>query len=253
MQLVNDKLDRLTDYVTTNNGRNGVHATAGGRSGMYLSDGLRQKRRTHSSGILDQPQSLCPGFRGPTSSSFIFEVAKDSLAKMGLSPEVTNSDTGASHETMPPTPPYQQRERAGSSFRLFPDDALCEIGEAEALKLCQIFDESFGIMFPVLDMARVNSNVHRVFALPETSFSPGAETSHPGLDDDDPKFEVNIVKLICAIALASAGCGKYAKAQNLYDDIEDAAEAPIWDAMGIKGLQYLTLVVSIQHTIYCCN
>ena len=220
--------------------------TPSDRSGVPFPKALSQKRRNHSSDVLDQPQSLCPGFRGPTSSSFIFEVANDSLKRMGVSPEVPKGDTGPSQEGTLSTPPYQQSERGGPSFKLFPHDALNDIGEGRTLQLCQIYDESFGVILPVLDMSRVLFTAHLVFASPGAFLSSEAGTSPSGPVDDDPTFGINMLKLICAVALASAGCGEYAKAQRLYDDIEDAAEAPIWDAMGLKGLQYLTLVVSMQ-------
>ncbi len=53
-----------------------------------------------------------------------------------------------------------------------------------------------------------------------------------------------MIKLISAASLACRGYADHARGETLYNDVD--TEAPVWDAMGLEGLQYLTLVVSTQ-------
>lgn len=242
---MNNKLDTLTKYLVPEKEHSGIQHSNEAISDPRPHRTSRPRRRTHSSGILDQPQSLCPGFRGPTSSSFIFEVAKDSLEKMGLNSNITTGGIAANQETSAGTSIHQYSGKDVLCAVNTPEDVFYGLNEVEVLRLCQEYDQTLGTMYPVLDMSKVLSNVHRLYTHPRTSLSSDTDRDHFGFGEDDPNFELNILKLICAVALTSAGNGEHAKAQMLYDDVRDSADAPIWDAMGITGLQYLTLVVSL--------
>lgn len=244
IQAINSKLDKLTQCIAEM--QNGdVHLHAGDERMRRSSLSPREvHRRARSSGVLDQPQSLCPGFRGPTSSTFMFEVARDSVGMKGLRPEPTDSTAILSRESPPPTPPYPQN--------VWPDEAnratsgLRQLGGETVLQLCQDYDATIGILYPMLDMPQISRRIRLVFHPLHPADDVHIGTDSSNIYGDNFKFELDIIKLICAASLALKSHAERHAAQILYDEVD--TEGPIWDAMGLKGLQYLALAVS-----YMCS
>lgn len=242
MQTISSKLDKLTQYMSAFQHEQRDLRTIDEENDQESERIGVSRKRSRSSGVLDQPQSLCPGFRGPTSSSFIFEVANDRLNKMGLRAEPNDHGAEASRGRPLPVYPNRQPRCAKPYSRDWGSDTLEQLGEETVVRLCEDYDASINVLYPVLDMPRILQRARLVFAQAGSSSDLGMEVGgSSNTTTDESKFEINIFKLMCAASLAFRGQADHAMAQVLYDDVD--AETPVWDAMGIRGLQYLTLVI----------
>lgn len=249
MQTISSKLDKLTQYMSAFQHEQRDLRTIDEENDQESERIGVSRKRSRSSGVLDQPQSLCPGFRGPTSSSFIFEVANDRLNKMGLRAEPNDHGAEASRGRPLPVYPNRQPRCAKPYSRDWGSDTLEQLGEETVVRLCEDYDASINVLYPVLDMPRILQRARLVFAQAGSSSDLGMEVGgSSNTTTDESKFEINIFKLMCAASLAFRGQADHAMAQVLYDDVD--AETPVWDAMGIRGLQYLTLVVSTKSPMH---
>lgn len=97
----------------------------------------------------DLNQVRQPGFRGPTSTHFSLDVAKNTLQKMGYSNiEEDEHDENNTNEETPSTSPVM------APLALEPHastpDPLWEYDKDELVRLCRVYEEEVGIMYPVI-------------------------------------------------------------------------------------------------------
>ena len=97
-----------------------------------------------------RPQTKHPSFRGPTSSAFSLDVAKNTLHSMGyqgLSEGIVTQDL-----TPVGSPPRPQSSTLamlnGRSCR----DPIWSLTKEEMVRLCRVYEEEMGIMYPVLNI-----------------------------------------------------------------------------------------------------
>lgn len=98
----------------------------------------------------DLNQVRQPGFRGPTSTHFSLDVAKNTLQKMGYSNMGADEpdDNTINHEETPNTSPVL----APLSFEpsQATPDPLWDYDKDEMVRLCRLYEEEVGIMYPVI-------------------------------------------------------------------------------------------------------
>ena len=243
IQSMQDTLDNLVRNLGPSCGRQGTITPVYDMDGHNCAERMPQQVYFYSYSSLDQPQSLCPGFRGPTSSSYTFDVANSSLRRMGITSGGSAVDSATSREKRPLISRCQADAASGPFVRSFARDPLGEIGYDEALRLCQLYNEAFGTMYPVIDMHQVIANAESFFAPIGSSTQARSRHRDSSMGDTSFSNDVNVLKLVLAISLASVSAGKDEQGQRLFQSVRDAAEVPIWDSMGLEGIQLLTLVV----------
>jgi len=92
-----------------------------------------------------RPTQKHPSFRGPTSSAFSLDVAKNTLHNMGY------QSLGEEMMTQDPTPvgsPPGIQQLAGNPCR----DAIWALSKEEMVRLCRVYEEEMGIMYPVINI-----------------------------------------------------------------------------------------------------
>ncbi|KAH3480520.1 hypothetical protein KXW89_007084 [Aspergillus fumigatus] len=164
-------------------------------------------------------------FQGPTTSAFSFGLAKSSLQRRGIV-DGDGDDAGEEGEegdvTLPPT-------RDGTPVGML-KDPLWTISKAEAIRLCRVYEEEMGIMYPVLELEELLQQVEGLYGLsPRLPLRPG---------DDN----VHILRLVFACALTAEASGRSELAMRLFESVRDVADDCVWSPPDIDRIILLTLV-----------
>lgn len=191
-----------------------------------------------------KPRVRHPRFHGPISSAFNFDVARSSLQNMGIAPaeEVINDDLTSAQATPAESPPQVP------SFvppLVHPTkDPIWTIKREEALRLCRIYEEEIGIMYPLVEIDKVTQQVNLLYTFMEaatrTGFAQRGLPGSDGLQDDS----TNLLKMILATTLIVEGGGQSELGQRLYLSVKPVIEAKLWEPLDIKTIQLFGMVVS---------
>ncbi|KAJ5524018.1 hypothetical protein N7494_010668 [Penicillium frequentans] len=173
-------------------------------------------------------------FQGPTTSAFSFDLAKSSLQQRGIVERNEAGDEGdVTQEPSPlasPSAPNRELEVRQAV------DPLWSISKDEALRLCRVYEEEMGMMYPVLELSELLDQVHRLYGLMSRSTSP---TNFTGtLDRED----VSILRLVFACALTAEASGRSGQATALFDSVREVQDNCVWGPPEIKSIIFLTLV-----------
>ncbi|KAL5363962.1 fungal-specific transcription factor domain protein [Aspergillus floccosus] len=198
---------------------------------------------------IPKPRVRHPRFHGPLSSAFNFDVARSSLQNMGIAPaeEVINDDLTSAHATPAESPPQVP------SFVPPPvhptKDPIWTIKREEALRLCRIYEEEIGIMYPLVEIDKVTQQVNLLYTFMEAATRTGfAQRGLPGADglQDD---NTNLLKMILATTLIVEGGGQSELGQRLYLSVKPVIEAKLWGPLDIKTIQLFGMVATYHfHT-----
>ncbi len=184
-----------------------------------------------------------PRFQGPTSSAFSFDVARSSLQTMGIAAPEMQEDGGYNDGEMTPrgSPGHLQAPMAPM---VHPNkDPLWKIGKEEAIRLCRMYEEEMGIMYPIIDMESTITQADKLFHFTEAATRTGLV--NPALSGPDrlTSNDVDILKMVLAIALIVEGEGQSDLGRMLYESCREAFEGRLSGPVEIKGLILLVLVV----------
>ncbi|KAJ5649164.1 uncharacterized protein N7484_002887 [Penicillium longicatenatum] len=176
-------------------------------------------------------------FQGPTTSAFSFDLAKSSLQQRGIVERNEAGDEGdVTQEPSPlasPSAPNRELEVRQAV------DPLWNLSKDEALRLCRVYEEEMGIMYPVLELSELLDQVHRLYGLIDSSTRPKDFTgAHSTLDRED----VSILRLVFACALTAEASGRSEQATALFDSVRDVQDNCVWGPPEIKSIIFLTLV-----------
>jgi len=177
-------------------------------------------------------------FQGPTTSAFSFDLAKSSLQQRGIVERAEAGDEGdMTREPSPLASPSAPNEELGTRQTL---DPLWMIPKAEALRLCRVYEEEMGIMYPILELSELLDQVHLLYnpmdrALGQIRQSHG----HNELVQED----VHILRVVFACALTAEASGRSEQAIALFDSVREVQDNCVWGAPDIKNIIFLTLVV----------
>lgn len=133
-------------------------------------------------------------------------------------------------------------------------DPIWSIKRDEALRLCRVYEEEIGIMYPLVDIGKVTDQVNLLYTFVEAAMRTGfAQRGLPGSDglQDD---QTNLLKMILATTLIVEGSGQSDLGQRLYLSIKPIIESKLWEPLDIKTIQLYGMVVSIiMFSIPCAS
>lgn len=190
-----------------------------------------------------KPRSRHPRFHGPTSSAFNFDVAKSSLQSMGINPgeDGIPDDLTTAHATPAGSPPVHSDAVVPTIHPT--KDPIWSIHREEAIRLCKVYEEEIGMMYPVVDIATVTSQANLLYTFMEAATRTGfAQRGLPGADglQDDSSI---LLKLILATTLVVEGGGQSDIGQRLFMNVKPAIESKLWGPHDIKNIQLFVIVV----------
>lgn len=193
---------------------------------------------------LNRVRSKHPRFHGPTSSAFNFDVARSSLHDMGIAP---NEDS--MHDDLTPTPSETPRfdlsqATAAQIVAMHPSkDPIWFIQREEAIRLCKVYEEEIGLMYPIFDIDKVITRTNLLYNFLEAAQKTGfARRDLPGLDGLQDDDTLNL-KMILATTLVLEGNGQSNLAQRLFETVKPIFYAKILEPVDVKSVQLLTIVV----------
>lgn len=177
-------------------------------------------------------------FQGPTTSAFSFDLARSSLQQRGI---VERHDVGEEGDlTQEPSPmasPSAPKRELGARQAV---DPLWALPKNEALRLCHVYEEEMGIMYPVLELPELVEQVELLYGLMNGPVHPEPLVDERNsLDHDD----VYILRLVFACALTAEASGRSEQAIELFDSVREVQDNCVWGSPDIKSIIFLTLVV----------
>ncbi|KAI2470207.1 hypothetical protein F4781DRAFT_391508 [Annulohypoxylon bovei var. microspora] len=192
----------------------------------------------HRPAELAQPRQ--PGFRGPTSTRFNLDVAKNTLHKMGYSnPPDGSEQDGYSQESSAPSPNMTTQLAASPNGP--PRDPLWEFDKDELVRLCRVHDEEIGIMYPVVKMDSVILHAKTL-----SSWMEAARKNFMTLYGEESSLKDRnalLVKLIVCCALQIEEHGNSEKAQRLFLSARPTTDRMLMsDPSDVKNMPILALV-----------
>ena len=208
-----------------------------------LHPALAQSDPYRSDVLPPQSQESHPRFQGPTSSAFSFDVARSSLQTMGITaPELQDGSVneedvpinGSSHQTRAPTAPMTMHPNK---------DPLWKISKEEAIRLCQVYEEEMGLMYPLINMEKILAHVSSLFKFTEAAARSGLMNPFKAGPDTLGNSDIYILKMILASSLIVEGDGQSDLARDLYESCREAFEARVLGPVDMNGLILLSLVV----------
>lgn len=241
MQSLQEQVDNL--YAGLNALRNGGDAmrlTAPSERSMSTS----QPSATHSisPSTRYRPPPKHPSFRGPTSSAFSLDVAKNTLQNMGY--QGLGVDEGPiSHDPTPNASPPSIHQTLPSSSGNSGRDPIWTFSKEEMIRLCRVYEEEMGLMYPVIDIEQVIIHGTNLYEFVDAAVRTGlADPSNPkGIRD----VQSCVLKTVLAISTVLEGDGRSEIGFRVFESVKGEADRFLHsETIEIKSLPFLVLVVS---------
>ncbi|KAI4200532.1 MAG: hypothetical protein LQ346_002374 [Caloplaca aetnensis] len=180
-------------------------------------------------------------FQGPTSSAFNMNVANSSLQTMGLTDPSLIEAVGHEFDDVPPASP-QLRRMSNPLTSSYVKDPIWSLGRDEAIRLCRVYDEEIGIMYPMLDIAQILEQASRLFTFVEAATRHGLVNRSKPSPDSMHGPDVDMLKMILATALFLEGGGQSELGSALFDTVKGACESKLGSLPDIGGLRLLVVM-----------
>jgi hypothetical protein len=181
-------------------------------------------------------------FQGPTTSAFSFDLAKSSLQKRGIVERAEALDEADMTQEPSPVASPSAPARELPTHQVM--DPLWTLSKAEALRLCRVYEEEMGIMYPVLELPELLNQVHLLYGPTEHTLGPALQPDgKSGVDRED----IHIIRLVFACALTAEASGRSEQAIALFDSVREVQDNCVWGPPEIKSIIFLTLVVCDLH------
>lgn len=183
-----------------------------------------------------------PSFRGPTSSAFSLDVAKTTLHNMGYHQSLSVDEGVLTHDPTPNASPSVIQTLPNTSNNAGNGDPIWALSKEEIIRLCRVYEEEMGIMYPVADIEQViahGANLHEfVDAAMSTGFpNPNSKEIVDG--------QSCVLKMVLAISTVVEGDGRSEIGYRLFESVKGAADKSLHsETIEIKSLPFLVLVVS---------
>lgn len=182
-------------------------------------------------------------FQGPTSSAFNIDVANSSLQTMGLTdPSLIEAETH-DYDDLNSASSHQRHTSDSLGPSHYAKDPIWSIGKTEAIRLCRVYDEEIGMMYPMLDMDQIVDKVDKLFTFTEAATGTGLVDRTKSSADSMHGPDFDICKMIFATVLILEGGGQSELGLALFDTVKGACESKLGGPIDIQGLRLLVIMV----------
>ncbi|KAG4025101.1 hypothetical protein MFRU_066g00040 [Monilinia fructicola] len=185
-------------------------------------------------------------FRGPTSSAFGLDVAKNTLHNMGYQGMADEGIITQDPTPVPSPPPTRPRALPSISVNgARAPDPLRSINREEMIRLCRVYEEEMGLMYPVLDIEELILHGTALLDFIDSAVRNGLATpnNNQGIND----INSCMLKTVMAISMIVEGSGQSDMAFRLFESVRESADRTLHDeVVEVKSLPFLVLV-AIYH------
>jgi hypothetical protein len=230
-----------------------LNAMRGGGDPMAFSHSSERSMSMSQPSIVNDPISPInkyrptpkhSSFRGPTSSAFSLDVAKNTLHNMGYPGLVEGVDEGliTQDDTPLASPPSMgpPELHPGNPCR----DPIWTLSKEEMIRLCRVYEEEMGIMYPVLNIESVIIYGTNLYEFTEAALRTGLAPNTANIQGVRDEQSC-ILKMVLACATVVEGNGQSEIGYRLFESVRNAADRTLHsEAIEIKSLPLLVLVVS---------
>ncbi|KAH8666014.1 hypothetical protein BGZ60DRAFT_358253, partial [Tricladium varicosporioides] len=193
----------------------------------------------------NRPTPRHPSYRGPTSSIFSLDVAKTTLQNMGY--QGLNADEGVTtQDDTPigsppaPRPPALPGTNGNSSAR--GPDPLWSLNKDEMIRLCRVYEEEMGIMYPVVNIEQVITHGTNLYTFLGSVTRNGLANSSDvgkGINDENSC----VLKMVLACATLTEGSGQSEIGFRLFDSVRENANRILHgEPIEVKNIPFVVLV-----------
>lgn len=190
-----------------------------------------------------RPSPKHPSYHGPTSSAFSLDVAKNTLHKMGYQGLSDAVDEGPATQNDTPlgSPPLMRPPLQLSDM----SDPLFLMGREEMVRLCRVYEEEMGLMYPIVDIEQMILYGANLYDFVNAALRNGL--ANPNDNKKGCMDEKSILlKMIVACAAVVEGSGKSELAYRLFENVRGATDKLFHsETIEVKSLPLLALVVSL--------
>ncbi|EED18579.1 fungal specific transcription factor, putative [Talaromyces stipitatus ATCC 10500] len=162
---------------------------------------------------------VSPSYVGPTSSEFGLNVPDDDVPDID---ETENSEivqpSSSNSPYVPPILPEEGRKRASIST----SNPLLSLGEADALRLVDVYEEAVGLMYPVVDLKSIREYIIDYYS--QHSNDSANDICPPQNGNEVWWFsarDTEVLKIVLALALISESPGQSELGNILASSVED--------------------------------
>ena len=155
-----------------------------------------------------------PEFQGPTSSSFLFQMATDSLAIAGIHPP---THAGLEVDSQSAATKFGRQDTISANFGV--ENPLRIISRNEALRLLDYYHDEYGVIYPFIDKTVLDHAAHHFYNCSDMA-SPSSTRTYPKDENTLSDGIWDILKLAIAISAAIENHGPNSLSARLLESVE---------------------------------
>ncbi|MCJ1475617.1 hypothetical protein MMC13_004280 [Lambiella insularis] len=205
--------------------------------------------RSPSTAMMFQQPASSPGlrakvtpFHGPTTSTFNFDVANSTLQTMGITQSMNSTSNEPSAQDQASAGQHSENTSPGLQPAERPaKDPLVSMKKKDVIRLCKVYDDEVGLLYPILDIEKTISKADVLFNFMDSAVRTGLLKDEIDRGDAFYDDDTNVLKMILAAAMALVGGGESEMGVRLYDSVRTASESRLWQPVNLKGLMLLVI------------
>ncbi|EXJ56358.1 uncharacterized protein A1O5_12625 [Cladophialophora psammophila CBS 110553] len=187
----------------------------------------------------EAPETISPEYHGPTSSEFTFEVANESLSELGFRCSIGVPNRPSRFPSFVTISRIQTADRT-LLRRDLARDPLWTIERSDALKYIDIYHNSVGAMYPVIDRSRLAPKIQLLFDALDLVRGRPCQGGFGNCIELLYSIETQIMKILVAIGMITElGVAGTDAAMRLMQDVLDTSEDSLINTEGLSGVQLL--------------
>ena len=184
-----------------------------------------------------------PPPRGPTSSEFAFDVARESLQAIGMNPVESAAPSCEDELDLGENPPQPLGDYVHFK-RLLMKDPLWQMDRQNVFRLIEGFAHGPGAMFPIVDADKLRSRWDTICSMMAGARASRITEKSLLAAEVICSHDTNVLKLVLANSLTAESGGINETAQRLFDSTRGAYQSSYWEAPSLGNITLLALVVS---------
>jgi hypothetical protein len=167
---------------------------------------------------------------------------------MGIICQGVKGDGASNVDISPESPPPETSHHGPFTASIHPSkDPIWAVTKEEALRLCRVYEDEIGLMYPVLDINEMVGFVDKLYRFMDAVRRSGLfQPNEPGsdrLDDED----TNLLKLLLGAAMTVEASGRSELGLRLVESVQPAIDRMVLSSVTKKNAQILAMAVSNKH------